>query len=124
MRGIKYSVQHKAGLWHWRVFGERGDQLGHGATDSGVLSRAEAINFATDPARIKDLERVDRHHLEVVRAKSHQALVDSRTLAAVTASELDALHARHAATMTAVGRSREAIARTRQVLRAKQTLLA
>ena len=114
----KYSVRNEAGLWHWRVFGERGNQLGHGAADKCVLARAEAINFATDPARIKDLERMDCRHLEVVRARSLRLVVDTRNLTSAAAAELDALRALCAVSKTAVARSRQAIASTRHVLRA------
>lgn len=51
--GIKYSIEREGELWHWRVFALRGVQIGHGATDDCVLSRGEAINFASDPAKIK-----------------------------------------------------------------------
>ncbi len=51
---ITYSVQRDGELWHWRVFTQGGVQVGHGATDDCVLSRGEAITFASDPAKVKD----------------------------------------------------------------------
>ncbi len=54
--GIKYSVKREGELWHWRVFAQRDVQIAHGATDDCVLSRGEAINFASDPAKLKDDE--------------------------------------------------------------------
>lgn len=119
MDQLKYFVRQEAGLWDWRVF-RRDVQVGHGAADNCIRARAEAIGFAVNRARI--IEELELRFLELAKATAVEAFRDASNLAVVAAAEIDALRARYAVSCVAVARSREAIARTRQLLRATETL--
>lgn len=106
------------GLWHWRVFMRRGAQLGHGATDDAILARAEALAFAGDPARDKDIERAEQESFELTRTRAHQAVADALDRVTAATARIQGLQKRLATSLTLLGRSKAEISQTWQILQA------
>ena len=51
MPDLHYYVWHHGGSWHWEVRTDLDDQIGHGATFTKAAATAEAMIYATHPAR-------------------------------------------------------------------------
>ena len=59
MADLSYLLRYDGGLWHWDVLTLRGRQLGHGATLTRAAAAAEAMGYATQPAREAEIETIE-----------------------------------------------------------------
>ena len=116
MPDLQYFVRHYGGLWHWEVRTERGDQLGHGATLTRAAATAEAMIYATHPARVVEIDTVELARSAERAETSHRASADAkqrRRVANLWVNKLTWLHDRGGTLMSV---SCEAIAESRRLL--------
>jgi len=110
MPDLEYRVRHEGGLWHWEVWTERGQLLGHGATLNSATAAGEAMAYGIHPARVADADR-----LEIARRRdiAHRALEEAERrwqVANQRVGKLTSLHDRSQAlfltSLTAVAEAR------------------
>jgi len=116
MPDLHYYVWQHGGLWHWEVRTDLDDQIGHGATFTRAAATAEAMIYATHPARVVEVDTIELGRSAERAETAHRASADAkrrRQVASLRVNKLTRLLSRSETLMSA---SCEAVAEARRLL--------
>jgi hypothetical protein len=118
MPNTRYKLWDDGALWHYEVLTGSGDRLRHGATTDMATSRAEAMRVSKRPAIADEIDTLERAHSAALFEEAEKAFMYATMQREVTDSEMLSYRSRLATSAVLVQRSRAALHRSKQLLRA------